>query len=144
MLTQKYLGARGKSEKSSQRIASLLCSIAFYSSREKQDKAFDGPFRDVVLLLYWQIKQNYFSKNLPCVVFFQLRSTLEIQNGILEVVCYHSHLSWERKKCSFGCTRCLVWSISHYILTVSVFSLEVKYQILRIYSVFPYFLLFSL
>lgn len=69
MLTQKYLGAWGKSEESSQCIASLLCSIAFYASGEELVKAFDGPFKDVVLLLYWQIKPNYFSKSLLFVLF---------------------------------------------------------------------------
>jgi len=70
------------------------------------------------------------------VVFIQLRSALEIQNSMVVVVRYHSHLRWARKKYSSGC-RCLSVDISHYILTVCEFSLEAKYQFLRIHLSSP-------
>lgn len=102
MLTQKYLGTRGKSEKSVYSQPTLLyCSLL--QCGKKWDKAFGVLFKGIALLLYLQIKPDYFSKSLPFMVLIQLRSTLEIQNSSLVVIGYHSHLSCGRMKCSSGC-----------------------------------------
>ncbi|NXF37799.1 SPTC1 palmitoyltransferase, partial [Nyctibius bracteatus] len=92
---------------------------------------------NVVLLLHWQVKPNCFSKNLPFVVFIQLRSTLEIQKGILAVICYHSCLRWRRKTCSFVC-QCL--SVEHLSLhSDSKCKVETGYLSLFLFFFFFFF-----